>query len=57
VLLQMEPGKTNAETAAALGISPLTVRYHLEHLFEKLHLPSRTAAVVQFHRLCSLATA
>lgn len=53
VLLQVEVGKTNDEAAATLGISPLTVRTHLEHIFDKLHVPSRTAAVTHFRRLCS----
>jgi len=56
VLLQVEQGKTNDETAAALGISRLTVRTHLEHIFEKLRVPSRTAAVTQFRRLCERVT-
>jgi DNA-binding CsgD family transcriptional regulator len=52
VLLQVEHGKTNGEVAAGLGISALTVRCHLEHIFEKLRVSSRTAAVTRFRDLC-----
>jgi len=51
VLLQVEQGKTNGEAAATMGISPYTIRTHLEHVFDKLRVPSRTAAVQRFRRM------
>ncbi|HMO65970.1 MAG TPA: helix-turn-helix transcriptional regulator, partial [Verrucomicrobiota bacterium] len=53
VLLQVEQGKSNGEAAAALGISPLTVRCHLEHIFDKLNVVSRTGAVTRFRQLAA----
>jgi DNA-binding CsgD family transcriptional regulator len=40
-------GKTDAEIAALLGISPRTVHKHLEHIYVKLGVETRTAAVMR----------
>ena len=37
-------GKTNRDIAEILGMSPRTVNKHLEHVFEKLGVETRTAA-------------
>lgn len=47
MLLEAEKGKTNDEIAAALFISPRTVKKHFQHLFAKLGVTNRTAAVVR----------
>jgi DNA-binding NarL/FixJ family response regulator len=44
VLRHLAAGETNREIAEALGISPHTVRRHVEHIFSKLGVTSRTAA-------------
>jgi DNA-binding CsgD family transcriptional regulator len=45
ILDLLAAGATNAQIAASLGISPATVRKHLEHAYEKLDVSTRTAAV------------
>ena len=38
-------GKTNKEIGMILGNSPRTINKHLEHIFEKLGVVTRAAAV------------
>ena len=40
-------GKTDADIAALLSISPRTVQKHLEHIYVKLGVETRTAAVMR----------
>lgn len=45
VLALVAEGLTNYQIARRLDVSPRTVEKHLEHILEKLNVPSRTAAV------------
>jgi DNA-binding CsgD family transcriptional regulator len=44
-------GHSNAKIAASLWISPGTVRIHLQHVYKKLGVQSRTAAVGRVRQL------
>ncbi|KHN67762.1 LuxR family transcriptional regulator [Acinetobacter calcoaceticus] len=44
-------GKTNKDIAEILELSPRTVNKHLEHVFEKLSVENRTAAVAHINSL------
>lgn len=44
-------GKTNKDIAEILELSPRTVNKHLEHIFEKLCVENRTAAVAYMNSL------
>lgn len=45
VLMWIARGKTNRDIGEILGSSPRTVNKHLEHIFEKLGVSTRSAAV------------
>ena len=46
VLLWLAQGKTNAEIGAILGNAERTVKIHVAHIFEKLGVENRHAAIV-----------
>ena len=50
VMTCVAQGKTNKEVAALLAMSPETVRKHLENVFAKLGVHTRTAAVARAFR-------
>lgn len=53
VLQWVAQGKTNAEIGCILDMSPRTVQKHLEHIFEKLGVETRTAAATLAMGWCS----
>ena len=46
VLLEVARGGSNADIARNLGLAELTVKSHLYHVMQKLHLNSRTQLVI-----------
>jgi DNA-binding CsgD family transcriptional regulator len=46
VLALVSSAKTNKEIAFALGISPATVKRHLENVLRKFHLKNRVEAAI-----------
>lgn len=50
VLLWVAKGKTNRDIGDILGLSPRTVNKHLEHIYEKLGVETRTAAAAMAMR-------
>lgn len=47
VLALLKSGKTNRQIATALVIEESTVETHLDHIYRKLDVPNRTAAVAK----------
>jgi DNA-binding CsgD family transcriptional regulator len=57
VLELVATGQTNAAIARALGVSPRTVAKHLEHIYQKLQVANRAAAVARREPQASASTA
>ena len=48
ILKLLSKGMVSKEIADTLGISYHTVRVHTKHIYEKLHVRSRSEAVIKF---------
>jgi DNA-binding NarL/FixJ family response regulator len=48
ILELLTQGFPDKEIAGKLGVKPGTVRWHLQHIYEKLHVRSRTEAALKF---------
>jgi len=51
VLTLLNLGFTTGEMASALNVTHGTVRWHLNHIFAKLHVRNRTGAIVRAREL------
>ena len=50
ILLHVAHGRRNCEIARTCGSTTRSVERHLTHLFTKLQVPNRTAAVAMYWR-------
>jgi DNA-binding NarL/FixJ family response regulator len=50
VLKYVMNGLINKEIASQLCVSVSTIKFHLEHIFEKLHVSSRTEAAMKYRQ-------
>ena len=50
ILELLAQGFANKEIANRVGVSDGTVRWHLRHVYHKLHVRSRTEAVIKYLR-------
>ena len=48
ILSRLAKGYSNKEIASLLNVSLETVRTHLRHIYEKLHVHSRTEALARY---------
>jgi len=44
-------GFSNKEIAERLGVTPDAIRWHLKHIYQKLHVHSRTEAALKYSRV------
>jgi DNA-binding CsgD family transcriptional regulator len=51
VLQWVSQGKTNKEIGVILEVSPRTVQKHLEHIYQKMGVESRTGAAAKAYEL------
>ena len=57
IIEQIMRGAKNKDVAAALGITPGTVKVHLMHIFEKTGVKDRLELAMQGPRLLGLSSA